>query len=107
MRSIVLTRSGSTGASAIGVLDTYRAPFNVSIGIKVSGTATCKIEHTFDNVLTADPSAATWYDHPVLTSITANIDGNYAFPVTAVRVNMTAGTGTVTATFIQAGMPGD
>jgi hypothetical protein len=107
MRPIVLTRSGTTGTSTVGVLDTYRSPFNVGIGIKVSGTATCKIQHTFDNVLTADPSAAVWYDHPVLTSITADADGNYAFPITAVRVNMTAGTGTVTATFIQAGMPGD
>lgn len=107
MRSIVLTRSGTTGTTSAAVLDAYRSPFNVGIGIKITGSVTCKIEHTFDDILTVDSGSVTWYDHPVLTSVTANADGNYAFPVAAVRVNMTAGTGTVTATFIQAGMPGD
>lgn len=107
MRSIVLTRSGSSGTSGLGVLDTYRSPFNVGIGVKVTGTATYTIEHTFDNVLTSDPSTATWYSHVSLVGLSGNADGNYAFPVTAVRVNMTSGTGTVTATIIQAGMPGD
>lgn len=107
MRSIVLTRSGSTGTSPLGVLDTYRSPFNVGIGVKVTGTATYTIEHTFDDVLLTNPASATWYSHVALVGLSVNADGNYAFPVTAVRVNMTAGTGTVTATIIQAGIPGD
>lgn len=105
MRRIVLSKTG-TGATAPAPMDTYCNPFNVGMGVVVSGTVTYSVQHTFDDVFAAafDASTATWYDHPSLDDLAANADGNYAFPVTAIRLNVTAGTGTATLTLVQAGL---
>lgn len=110
MRPITLTVS-SQAASAVIPLDTYQDPFNVGIGVALSAGAnlTYTVQHTFDNVAasTFNPSTATWYPHASLASKTTSSDGNYAFPVTAIRLNVTSFTsGSATMTVIQAGMPG-
>ena len=107
MRAIVLSRT-ATGASDVAPMDTYMPVFNVSIGVVVSETVNYTIQHTFDNVFASDfsPSTATWFNHETLVSQTTNQDGNYAFPVRGIRVNVNSGSGTATATIIQSGMPG-
>lgn len=103
MRPQVQTVSSQTTGAAIP-LDWRLDPFNVSLGCVVSGGAnlTYKVQHTFDNVLDASVTP-TWFDHSSITGQTGNKDGNYAFPVTAVRLNVTAFTGgSVTMTVIQA-----
>jgi hypothetical protein len=50
-------------------------------------------------------SFLTWFPNSGLNAQTANSNGNYAFPVRAISVNVTAGTGTVTANLIQATTP--
>lgn len=104
MRPIVLAKKGS-GSSTLGVLDHYQTPFNVGIGVVVSGTVNYTIQHTFDDVFDSAVTP-TWFNHPTLVTQTANADGNYAFPVRAVKVLVNSGSGTATATVIQAGMPG-
>ena len=106
MRPIVLSKTG-TGASSVAAMDTYRNPFNVGIGVvSPDGSTTYSIQHTFDNVLNSS-ATPTWFDHvSTATPVSGNINLNYAFPATAIRINVTGGTGTVTATIIQAGMPG-
>jgi len=82
------------------------SPFNVGIGCNItSGSPTYTVQHTFDDVFapTFDPATATWYDHPTLNAAIADADGNYAFPVTAIKVVVT-GTGVVQMTVIQAGI---
>jgi len=101
----------AVAVSAPVALDTYRDPFNIGIGVALSAGAnlTYKVQHTFDDVQAAafDPATATWYDHASLTAKTTSSDGNYAYPVTAIRLNVTAYTsGTATMTTIQAGVPG-
>ena len=104
MRPIVVAKTGS-GSSATIPLDHYQSPFNVGIGVVVSGTVNYTIQHTFDDV--QNPSVTPiWFSHPTLASLTANADGNYAFPVTAIKVLVNSGTGSATATVVQAGMPG-
>lgn len=104
MRPIVLTKTG-TGSSSLAVLDHYRAPFTLGIGVVVSGTVNCTIQHTFDDVL--DPAVTpVWFSHATLASLTANADGSYVYPVRAVKILVNSGTGSATATVIQAGMPG-
>jgi len=98
----------SASASAVIPLNTYGDPFNVGIGCDVSagGSLTYTVQHTFDNVQspTFDPSTATWYSNATIVAQTADKDGNYAYPVTAVRLLVTAYTsGSVTMTVIQAG----
>lgn len=101
MRPIVIAKTAA-GSSSIAALDHYKTPFNVGIGVVVSGTVNYTIQHTFDDVL---DSAVTpvWFSHPSMTALTANADGNYAFAVRGVKVLVNSGTGTATATIIQAG----
>lgn len=99
---------GSVASSAVIPLNTYGDPFNVGIGCDVSagGSLTYTVQHTFDDVQspTFNPATATWFSNSTIVAQTADKDGNYAYPVTAVRLTVTAWTsGTVTMTVIQAG----
>ena len=104
MRPIVISKTG-VGSSSTAPLDTYENPFNVGIGVVVSGTVTYSIQHTFDDIQNAAVTPV-WFNHPTLNAQSANADGNYAFPVRAIKVLVTAGAGSATATIVQAGMPG-
>lgn len=111
MRPIRVT-VGAVGVSNPIPLDHYQGPFNVGLGVTLTPGAalTYTVQHTFDDVFAAGftPAGATWFDHPTLSAETAEADGNYAFPVTAIRLNVTVWTGgSVTLTVIQAGMPGN
>jgi hypothetical protein len=92
-----------TGVSQVIPLDWNSSPFNVGIGVIVTGTSTYTVEHTFDDVFspTFTPASANWLPNTGLTAQTASKDGNYAFPVRGVRLNVTAGTGSVTMTVLQ------
>lgn len=106
MRPISVTVTGS-GVSSPIPMDFLAAQFNVGVGCKISATATYTVEHTFDDVYspTFNPATATWLPNTGLTAKTANADGNYAFPVQAVRLNVASSTGTVTMTVIQSTIP--
>lgn len=101
MRQQIATKTG-TGSSNILPMDTYISPFNVGFGVVVTGTVTYSIQHTFDNVQTV--ASPVWFSHPTIAAKTDNQDGNYAFPVAAIKVLVTSGSGTATATVIQAGI---
>lgn len=102
MRPQTVSLTG-TGQSAWIPVNSKQTPFNVGLAAVVNGTVTYTIQHTFDNVL--DPVVAagtiTAFDNSGLTGQTANKDGNYAFPISAIRINNTAGTGTTTLTIMQ------
>lgn len=106
MRQQIATKSGSgdTGASNVLATDLYISPFNVGFGVVVTGTVTYTVQHTFDNPQTT--ASPTWFPHPTIASKSDNQDGNYAFPVAAIRVLVSSSTGayTVTMTLIQAGV---
>lgn len=108
-----MARPVRVSVSGVGVsnpipLNNYGDPFNVGFGVKLSvgATLTYTVEHTFDDVFASgfDPTSAVWYSNATVVAQTTNKDGNYAFPVTAIRLNVTAWTaGTATLTSIQAG----
>jgi hypothetical protein len=83
-------------------MDIRLDPFNVGVGVKVTGTVTYSVEHTFDDVWTAGVTPVA-FQNSSMTAQTTNKDGNYAFGVRAIRVNVTAGTGTATMTLVQSG----
>ena len=90
-------------------LNQYAQPFNASFGVVAvpdQGEITYKVQHTFDNVF--DPTVTpTAFDHSTATGKTANADGNYAFPIAAIRLQVVSGSGTapyVTLTVRQAGL---
>ena len=110
MRPVRVT-VGALGVSNPIILDHYQRPFSVGIGAALSAGAslTFSIEHTFDDVFAAsfNPAAAVWYSDASLASKSASTTGNYAYPVMAIRINVTSWTsGSVTMTVIQAGIPG-
>ena len=105
MRPITISRTGA-GSTAAVPMDHYISPFNVGFGVVVTGSATYTVQHTFDNVFDSTVTP-TWFNHPVIAAQTTNQDGNYAFPVTAIRLTVTAGAGTATMTLVQAGLTGN
>lgn len=98
----------AAGVSAPVPMDIHN-PANISISVTLSAGAslTYTVEHTFDDVFanTFNPATATWFPNATVAGETANQDGNYAFPVTAIRLNVTAYTsGSATLTIIQTGL---
>lgn len=71
-------------------LDRAANPFTVGLVIEVvSGTNTSKVQMTLDDVFDSTVTPV-WIDHATLAAITATTGGSLTFPVTAVRLNMTA-----------------
>jgi hypothetical protein len=108
MRPVSTTVTGE-GVSAPIPLDNYISPFNVGFGVVISGLPTYSVQHTFDDVFSSsfNPATATWFTHPTIVNQTTNADGNYAFPVVAVRLSVSAvgeGGGSATFKLIQAGI---
>lgn len=107
--SITITGISSTSGYMVPYFpDIAIRPFNVGIGCVVSSSGQVyTVEHSFDYTgsSTFISSNATWFPNSGITAKTTNQDGNYAFPVSAIRVQSSAGSsiGTVTLTILQAG----
>lgn len=105
---IVTTASGTAISSATGWIptDIHSTPFNVGFGVVVNGTrdVTFRVEHTFDNVFNSSVTP-TAFVHEDVSAANANSDGNYAYPVRAIRLAFVSASGTASATItvIQAG----
>ena len=99
-----LTQSG-TGRSTIWYPDWARDPFNIGVGCFIStGTATYNVEHAFDDPQVVAVNSFTWFQNSGISGVSASSNGNYAFPVRAISINVTAGAGTVVVNLIQAGI---
>lgn len=100
MRPTSVTVSSAASSAAIPV-NYHENGFGIGLGLVISGTGTYKVQHTFDNIQDSTVTP-TWFDHPVVTGKTTSTDGNYAFPIRAVRLTCTAYTsGAGTLTIIQ------
>lgn len=109
MRPITVQVSSQAASDPIP-LDNYISPFNLGLGVSLSAGAslTYSVQHTFDNIWDKNfnPATATWFSHATMVNKNSSFDGNYAYPVSAIRLNVTAYTsGTAKLTVIQAGMP--
>lgn len=100
MKVQTVSQTGAGSTSAI-VMNTNATPFNVGFGVTVSGTVSYTVQHTFDDPATG---FTTWFPHPTIASQAANADGNYAFPVSGIRLTVASGGGTATLNVIQAGI---
>jgi hypothetical protein len=100
MKLQTVSQTGA-GSSTPIVMNLNATPFNVGFGVVKVGTVDFTVQHSFD-----DPAVGftTWFNHPTVAAQIANADGNYAFPVTAIRITMNSGAGTVTLKLIQAGI---
>ena len=100
MKLQTVSKTGVGSSSAL-VMNTNITPFNVGFGVVVTGTVNYTVQHTFD-----DPAVGftTWFSHPTVASQTTNQDGNYAFPVTGIKLLVNSGDGTATLKLVQAGI---
>lgn len=87
--------SGGTKNSTSLPMDWRTNPFQVGITCIVSGTATYSIQHSNDS--------STWFQNANINGATANADTNYMFPVQFIRLQQTAGSGSVIAQVRQSG----
>lgn len=100
MRRVVTTVTGVANSAPIP-MDHRAQVFNVGIAVTVSATATYNVQYTLDDIynLTITP---TWFSMAApFAAATANASGNQNFPVSAMRLNVTASTGSVTMTLLQ------
>jgi len=101
-----VTQAGS-GITTPYFPDTYVRPFNIGVGTVINSTAVFfTVEHTFDYGSSAFISSnATWFPNSGITGRSCNTDGNYAFPVSAIRLNVSsaASSATVRLVVLQAG----
>lgn len=78
-------------------------PFSVSFGVDITGTIDYDVQHRFDNIwdgtLTVGQGDSGWFDHASVAAKTADADGNYAYPVTALRVKLNSLTAGATFTW--------
>ena len=108
MRPVRITLTAA-GVSPVIPLDQYISPFNIGIGVALAAgtSATYTVQHTFDDVFAPgfDAATATWYPHATLAAKSASADGNYAFPVSAVRLNAASVSGgALSMNVLQAGI---
>lgn len=106
---ITVTGLSSTEGFDVFLPDWAVSPFALGLGV-TSSNNTYNVEHTFDNLafpstLTATSSLITWFLHSTIAGLSSNANGNYAFPVRGIRLNVTAGStsATVVLTIISAG----
>ena len=86
IKTMFVAQTGTGASAAIGIFDTNE--IRVSYAVAVTGTVTYTVQHSLDG--------ATYFDNTDNFAQTTSQDGNYAFPVRDVRVNVTAGAGTAT-----------
>jgi len=92
------------GASQIVPLDQYISPFNVTLGLIISGTVNVTVQYTFDDVFGDFPGPHTWLDHPDLTNAVGTGEGTFISPVSACRLLTNSGTGEAILRIAQAGL---
>lgn len=100
MRRVVQTVTGVANSPAIP-LDHRAQVFNVGIEVTVSATATYNVQWTMDDIYSSTPP--TWFTLPApFSAATANAIGGLTTPASAIRLNVTASTGSATITVLQA-----
>lgn len=110
----VTAASGATTASTWICMDRLPDDIEISFGVTVttagaSGFGSYTVQHVFVNIPlegTAAASAQDIFDHPTVSGQSAAADGNYAYPVAAIRLQLVGGSGAndmATITVTQAG----
>lgn len=95
----VTVGTNGVGASRIVSPDAFQNPFNIGLGVVVSGTVNYTVQHTFDDLQSS--TEPTWFSHSSLVNDTANEDGNYSYAVSGIRLKINSGTGSARMTVIQ------
>jgi len=103
--------TNTTGATGPIIYDQNVSPFALGLSLEFTGSATATVQYTFDDPFAVNAfntlTGVAWYDHATLVNINStNTNSNIAFPVSAVRLKVTAGTGIAQLVSRQAGLWG-
>ncbi len=105
--STVSAGTNQTGDSLWNIVNWHTTPSNISYGcVLQSGAATFSIQYTYDdpNNLPSGVAFPQPFNHPVIVNAGSTVDGVSNDPITAWRLQITGGTGTVRAIGIQSGL---
>jgi hypothetical protein len=107
--STVSAGTNGVGSTLWNIVNTHVTPSNIEYGcVLQTGVATFSIQYTYDdpNNPSSGVNSPTAFNHPTIVNATATIDGSSNDPLFAWRLLISAGTGTVRAIGIQAGIGG-
>lgn len=104
-RPTTVTVHASGEASAWIPLDRHISPFNIGFQVVVAGEMNYRVQHTLNDVIGGE--TATAFTHVDVSSATTNRDGNYAYPISAMRILVNSASSQACSarlTLIQAGV---
>lgn len=108
---ITATAAGVTNITPSGICNidpqkmTYGEGTSLLLNFSAGASATVSVQVTGD-VPVNTTGGGIWNNHDTLVNETASANGNIQYPVTAVRLNVTAYTsGTITLTVVQPALP--
>ena len=108
--STVSVGVNGVGSSLWNIVNWHATPSNIAISGAVVGTTAVNfsVQYTYDdpNNLPAGIQFPQPFNNPSIVNATSTVDGAINDPVTAVRLLVNSGTGTVCMTIIQAGISG-
>jgi len=103
--------TNTTGSTLWNIMNWHATPTNIECSGVVTSTSTAVtwgVQYCYDdpNNLQSGVQFPQPFNHPTLVSLTTSQDGPINDPVTGVRFTISAGTGTIRGTVIQAGIRG-
>lgn len=102
--------TNGVGSSLWNIVNWHVSPSNIEVSGVVVGTTAVNytVQYTYDdpNNLPSGVQYPQPFNHPTLVGATTSLDGSINDPVTAVRLLINSGTGTIRYTMIQAGIGG-
>lgn len=114
-RPVTITQTG-TGSTRWVAVTPHLDPCNLSVACKVTGTVNYTVEYTYQDVnfnpnstfaYTLDSPTLNVFADGVVNGATASAVAVQQNPIWAARVTVNSGTGSVQATFLQAGIAGN
>jgi hypothetical protein len=101
MTPIIISKTG-TGRSTVTAPDSFQNPFNIGVLLTVTGTATFNLEVSMQDPTT--DAITSWAVPTGFSALSAGAVLSLTVPCHAISLNITSGSGTVTAQLVQAGM---
>lgn len=106
MPAYSVTVSSATTSQAVPInLKRYKQGVGLIVTLSSGANLTVSVQVTGDNIFAPGytPASGKWNNHDDLNALTASANGNLAYPVTAVRLNVTPWVGgSVTLSIVQA-----
>lgn len=92
--------TSSIGSGQIIPVNMYGSPFELGIGLALTGTANFTLQETYDSVFDL-AGTPVWFDDATIASKSANFAGKVSQPCRAVRLKINSGTGSVALSLVQ------